>query len=61
LLKGSAPSPELFADAAEYCSNLEADGSIHGSSDFKRSMAAALVRRALIQASERSQAEASTA
>ncbi|MFB3737341.1 MAG: xanthine dehydrogenase family protein subunit M [Candidatus Velamenicoccus archaeovorus] len=56
ILRGSAPSEELFAEAAEAIDGeIDPVSDIHGSSDFRRHLAKVLVRRALGRARDRAE------
>jgi CO/xanthine dehydrogenase FAD-binding subunit len=58
-LIGAKPSEALFQDAARRASEtLEPDSDIHASAEYRRSACAALARRALAQAAQRSAAMA---
>ena len=51
VLLGEAPSDALWAEAASAASaSCEPPGDIHGSSEYRRDLAGAMVRRALLQA-----------
>jgi aerobic carbon-monoxide dehydrogenase medium subunit len=48
LLKGARPTPELFAAAAEAATaDLDPPADLHGSAEYRKKVAATLVRRAL--------------
>jgi carbon-monoxide dehydrogenase medium subunit len=47
MLTGQKPEPALFAAAAEHCAKLEALTDVHAGPDYRRSVAGAMVRRAL--------------
>lgn len=54
MLRGATPTEELFeAAAAQASSALEADGDIHASAEYRRSIAGVITRRALREALER--------
>jgi CO/xanthine dehydrogenase FAD-binding subunit len=54
LLSGQAPSVELFRQAGELASrDLEPDGDIHASAEYRKEVAAVVIRRALVSAAER--------
>jgi CO/xanthine dehydrogenase FAD-binding subunit len=54
-LVGETPSEALFSDAAQRATeNLEQDSDIHASAEYRRAACAALARRALAQAAQRS-------
>ena len=56
LLGGQRPSPELFAEAARVAiAGLEPPADLHGSSEYRKKVAAALVRRALRAAAANAQ------
>jgi carbon-monoxide dehydrogenase medium subunit len=51
VLRGARPSPELFAAAAEAATaSLDPPADLHGSSEYRKKIAATLVRRALEEA-----------
>jgi CO/xanthine dehydrogenase FAD-binding subunit len=53
LLAGEEPSPELFDEAARRATGgIDPPADLHGSSDYRRKVAAALVRRALRTATD---------
>ena len=53
LLRGQQPSAELFAEAAsEAAEQLDPPADLHGSSDYRKKVAAALVRRGLQAAAD---------
>ncbi len=57
LLKGQRPSAELFAEAARVATaGLEPPADLHGSSEYRKKVAAALVRRGLRAAAGNAQA-----
>lgn len=54
MLQGEAPSPELFAVAAELCAEAALPISdLRGSADFRRELVTVLARRALAESAER--------
>ena len=53
LLVGEMPSPELFDEAARRATaDMDPPGDLHGSSDYRKKVAAALVRRGLRAAAD---------
>jgi carbon-monoxide dehydrogenase medium subunit len=61
VLRGTAPSEELFAEAAEAVDGeIDPVSDIHGSSGYRRHLAKVLVRRALGRARERAERGAPT-
>ena len=51
MLRGQRPSDELFADvAASVTTEIDPNGDIHASADYRRHVAGVLVRRALVTA-----------
>jgi carbon-monoxide dehydrogenase medium subunit len=51
VLRGARPSPELFAAAGEAAAaDLDPPADLHGSSEYRKKIAATLVRRALEEA-----------
>ena len=51
LLVGERPSAELFDEAARRATDdLEPPGDLHGSSEYRKKVAAALIRRGLREA-----------
>jgi aerobic carbon-monoxide dehydrogenase medium subunit len=53
LLVGERPSPELFAEAARRATAaIDPPSDLHGSSDYRKKVAAALVRRGLAEAAD---------
>jgi aerobic carbon-monoxide dehydrogenase medium subunit len=53
LLVGEGPSPELFGEAARRATDdIDPPADLHGSSDYRRKVAAALVRRGLQAAAD---------
>ena len=53
LLGGQQPSAELFAEAASRAAEqLDPPADLHGSSDYRKKVAAALVRRGLRAAAD---------
>ena len=59
VLRGDAPSPELFAEAAEAVQDeIDPVSDVHGSSGYRRHLAEVLVGRALRRAGERAEAGA---
>jgi CO/xanthine dehydrogenase FAD-binding subunit len=60
LLIGETPSAELFEEAARRATgDLDPPGDLHGSSDYRKKVAAALVRRGLQEATDRANHRAS--
>lgn len=55
-MKGQDGGPELFEAAAKTCLDLPAMADVHAGKDFRRNVAAAMVRRALTIAFSRAQA-----
>lgn len=54
LLAGQAPSEALFREAGELAArDLEPDGDLHASAEYRKEVAAVVVRRALVSAAER--------
>jgi aerobic carbon-monoxide dehydrogenase medium subunit len=54
ILAGQTPSEALFREAGETASrDLEPDGDIHASAEYRKEVAAVVVRRALVSAAER--------
>jgi CO/xanthine dehydrogenase FAD-binding subunit len=54
ILAGQAPSEALFREAGEIASrDLDPDGDIHASAEYRKEVAAVVVRRALVSAAER--------
>ena len=60
LLIGETPSAELFEEAARRATgDLDPPADLHGSSDYRKKVAAALVRRGLREAADRANHRAS--
>jgi aerobic carbon-monoxide dehydrogenase medium subunit len=56
MLVGFAVDPEIAAEAARHCADLEAVSDMHGQGAYRTSIAAALVRRAILSAFGRARA-----
>jgi aerobic carbon-monoxide dehydrogenase medium subunit len=54
MLHRQAGSEDVFAAAAEQCRSLKAIGDLHGSAEYRKKIAAVMVRRSLASAWERS-------
>jgi carbon-monoxide dehydrogenase medium subunit len=56
LLRGQRPAPELFEEAARLATaGLDPPADLHGSSEYRKKVAAALVRRGLRAAADNAQ------
>lgn len=52
-LTGKVAGPEAFAAAAACCTDIAAVGDVHGSAEYRKKVAAAMLRRALADAQDR--------
>jgi carbon-monoxide dehydrogenase medium subunit len=56
-LKGQKGGAEAFAKASAHCSSIAAIGDVHGSAEYRKKVAAAMLRRALADAYRRATAK----